>query len=137
MIKLIALVAIVVLRIFYQSPQTQAALPAFELPLQSYSSYFSGSAKFISAKGKIINDKVILNWEISGNEDAEIFEIEKSTDGKSFSLAALVFGTNNAKTDNYQFYEKAATQKMLYRIKMINKNKQTEYSKVIEITPGA
>jgi hypothetical protein len=44
---------------------------------------------------------------------------------------------NNAKTDNYQFYEKAATQKMLYRIKMINKNKQTEYSKVIEITPGA
>lgn len=136
MTKLITLVSIIVLRIFYQSPQTQAALPAFGLPLQSFSNYITSPSKFISATGKIINDKIIIVWEINGNETADLFEIEKSKDGKNFLLAALVFGTDNAKTDSYQFYEKLATEKMFYRIKLINKNKQTEYSRIISITPA-
>ena len=134
MIKLIALFSIVGLRIFYQSPQTQSELPAFKIPQQTYSIDLLESAKFIQAGGYIKNDKVYLDWEISGNENADMFEIEKSKDGKNFSVAALVFGTNNAKTDDYRFYEKAESQKIYYRIKLINKNRQSEYSKIIELS---
>ena len=63
--------------------------------------------------------------------------MEKSSDGGNFSLAALVFGTDKMSSDQYQFYEKVNSGKILYRIKLINKNKELEYSKIIEINAGA
>lgn len=51
-------------------------------------------------------------------------------------MAALVFGTDKTETDNYQFYEKAGNQKVLYRIKLINKNLKAEYSTVVEVNPN-
>jgi hypothetical protein len=72
---------------------------------------------------------------VSQNETADQFEVEKSTDGKHFFLAALVFGTDKAENGRYEFYEKGGHQKILYRIKVINKNRETGYSPVVEITP--
>ncbi len=63
------------------------------------------------------------------------FEIEKSIDGKNFSMAALVFGTDKTETDNYMFYEKATKKKMMYRVKVINKDQTVDYSSIIEIDP--
>ncbi|MBK8300124.1 MAG: hypothetical protein IPK90_06660 [Chitinophagaceae bacterium] len=51
-------------------------------------------------------------------------------------MAALVFGTDKSDTDKYQFYEKAGSQRVLYRIKLINKDRKTEYSTVVEINPN-
>ena len=79
----------------------------------------------------------MLQWVVSENENAAQFEVEKSFDGKIFTMAALVFGTDKTETDNYQFYEKAAKKKVVYRVKIINKNQTVEYSPVIEIDPNA
>lgn len=92
-------------------------------------------ATFISVSGSISNNKAIIDWTVGENETADKFEVEKSTDGKNFSMAALVFGTDKPATDQYQFYEKAGKVKILYRIKLINKNKETVYSTIIEINP--
>lgn len=81
----------------------------------------------------ISNNKVTLNWETGKNEDADQFEIEKSTDGSNFVMAALVFGTDKPGADTYMFYEKAGS-KVFYRIKIIHKNKSTEYSAVLFAT---
>jgi len=89
--------------------------------------------KVISFKGDIDKQKVLLNWVVSENEKADQFEVEKSFDGKNFLMAALVFGTDKSDSDNYQFYEKISGQKMYYRIKIIEKNRQATYSSVIEI----
>ncbi|HSU28785.1 MAG TPA: hypothetical protein VLJ68_10410 [Chitinophagaceae bacterium] len=93
------------------------------------------AAKLIKFEGGISNNKVILNWVVKENNTADQFEVEKSTDGKNFVMAALVFGTDKSDTDKYQFYEKAYNKKVMYRIKLINKNKKTEYSQVIAINP--
>ena len=77
----------------------------------------------------------MLNWTVGENETADRFEIEKSTDGKNFTMAALVFGTDKSETGTYQFYEKAGKQKVLYRVKLINKNQEVHYSTVITIDP--
>lgn len=74
-----------------------------------------------------------LNWTVDHNQETNQFEIEKSSDGKNFTMAALVFGTENADTGKYQFYEKAKSKKMYYRIKIIYKDNTTEYSDIITV----
>jgi hypothetical protein len=92
-------------------------------------------AKFVSLNGSIVKNKVILEWQVAGNETADQFEVERSSDGKNFSMAALVFGTDKPETDQYLFYEKANPKKVLYRIKLIGKDQKITYSSVIEISP--
>jgi hypothetical protein len=94
-------------------------------------------AKLISFKGSINKNKIILQWAVKENETANQFIVEKSINGKNFAVVALVFGTDKPDTDNYEFYEKANNQKVSYRIKLINKNQETEYSSVIEINPNS
>lgn len=137
MTKFTAFIIIVALRIAFHPSDARSGITPFASPTQLPASTISiAPAKLISISGSISNHKVILNWVVGENETADKFEVEKSTDGKIFTLAALVFGTDKPETDNYRFYEKAGNEKILYRIKLINKNRQAEYSAVIEIDPN-
>jgi len=144
MTKLTAFVIIISLRIIYHPSSVQPdGLVPFASPVAHHSislaSPLSTStlpARLLRIEGSIIDHKVILNWVVGENETADQFEVEKSTDGKNFIMAALVFGTDKRESDNYQFYEKAVNQKVSYRIKLINKNRKTEYSPVVEINPN-
>jgi hypothetical protein len=134
MIKFFTLLITIVFSLFYTPlfahPAAPFATPSFFLlePLQL-------PAKLINFKGSVAGDKVILQWAVNENETANQFEVQKSIDGKNFIMTALVFGTDKPATDNYKFYEKAISKKVLYRIKLINKNQKTEYSSVITIDP--
>jgi hypothetical protein len=137
MTKFTAFIIIVALRIVYHPSDAQSGIAPFASPTQLPASRISiAPAKLISITGSISDHKVILNWVVGENETADQFEVEKSTDGKNFTMAALVFGTDLPETGNYRFYEKAGNEKTLYRIKLINKNRQAEYSAVIEINPN-
>ena len=136
MIKKLILTVLITLPFLYQP--VNATIVPFATPSSSTPTTISVIvAKVVSINGSISKDKVILQWVVSENENAELFEVEKSTDGKNFSLAALVFGTDKAATDNYEFYEKKGKKKMIYRIKIINKNRTIEYSSVVVINPKA
>jgi hypothetical protein len=133
MTKYFAFLIIIALRIMYQPGHARVTNP----PFASQVSSFSHPVKLQSVAVSINNHRVFLNWTVSENEKADLFEIEKSTDGKKFILAALVFGSDKAETGHYQFYEKAGKKKMHYRVKLINKNKEIEYSTVVKINPPA
>jgi hypothetical protein len=134
MTKFTAFVIIVAIRIIYQPSYGQNDIAPFASPSTTISTV---PAKVISFSGSLSNNKVMLNWTVGENETAERFEIEKSSDGKNFTLAALVFGTDKPETGNYRFYEKAGSKKIIYRIKLINKNRETHYSTIVEINPNA
>jgi hypothetical protein len=137
MTKFTVFVIVVALRIGYHPSNAQNNLSPFTSPaFRSASTISVAPAKLISISGSISNNKIILNWVVGANETADKFEVEKSTDGKTFTMAALVFGTDKTENDNYMFYEKAGKQKVMYRIKLINKNQQAAYSDVVEINPG-
>ena len=137
MTKFAAFVIIIALRLMYQPSQAQQnTAPFASQPPLSATTILSFPAKLISFNGSLENSKVMLEWTVGENETADQFEVEKSTDGKNYMLAALVFGTDMPDTGKYQFYEKAGNQKIMYRIKLISKNKKAEYSRVVEITPG-
>jgi hypothetical protein len=138
MTKFTALVILISLRVFYQPTNAQNSVAPFASPaLHSASTISVAPAKLISINASISNNKVILNWVVGANETADKFEVEKSSDGKTYTMAALVFGTDKTENDKYVFYEKAGKQKVSYRIKMINKNQQAAYSDIVEINPGA
>lgn len=137
MIKYFVFTIILALRLFYQPSFAQQETAPFASPFFLPGTLLPLPVQLISFNGSIRNNRVFLQWQVDENETAEQFEIEKSADGKTFVMAALVFGTDKPATDNYWFYEKANNKKFYYRIKMINKNKKAVYSPVIEIKPKA
>lgn len=129
MYKFSILVILVLLRIFYHPAAANGAPASFSTPSGiAHAIAKMAEPRVIHASANLNNDKVYINWAVSENESAELFEIEKSTDGKNFKMAALVFGTDKPDTDNYQFYEKAVNKKCVYRIKLVSKDKKAEYS---------
>jgi hypothetical protein len=137
MTKYITLAAIVALRIIYNPSPEQTVIAPFASPSTVTTSTTAPPAKLVRIDGSISNNKVILNWAVEKNETADMFEVEKSSDGKKFSMAALVFGTDKAETGIYQFFERAAKQRMFYRIKLIDKNGQAAYSDIVTINPAS
>ena len=137
MIKYSLFFTLLALRLFYQPSNAQETIAPFASPTYAYASTVGKSPSVINFNGNITNNRVLLQWQVNENEAADQFEIEKSTDGKNFSLAALVFGTDKPETDNYWFYEKAKQKKFYYRVKMITKSKNSSYSSIIEIKPNS
>ena len=135
MIKYTLLLSILALRLFYQPSAAQDNIAPFASPTPLSTTTVLAPAKLVDFTASVNKNKVMLNWAVDENETAAQFEVEKSTDGTNFSMVALVFGTDKPTTDNYAFYEKAGKKKVLYRIKLVNKNKQTEYSSVLTINP--
>ncbi len=137
MIKTAAFVIIIALRLIYQPTAAQQRNTPFASP-QPLSTVASTNipAMFMGKSSIKINNKIILKWIIGDNQDAWCFEVEKSSDGKNFTTAALVSGTDKSDRDNYEFYEKAGNRRVTYRIKLVSKNKTAEYSQVVEINPN-
>jgi hypothetical protein len=127
MIKFTAFVVLVAIRIMYQPSQAQNA--AFADP----SVISQPPAKLIGFEGTRDNNKVSLQWKVEENESINLFEIEKSGNGKDFKTAALVFGTDSKENNSYLFHEKNKQKDISYRIKMINKDNHIEYSSIVVI----
>lgn len=77
------------------------------------------------------NNKVIIDWNSTDNQSVNYFEVETSTDGNSFNLAGLVFGSEKTDSQDYTFYEKVRAQKSYYRVRIILKNGSVSYSPVL------
>jgi hypothetical protein len=137
MSKFSVLVILVALRIIYNPSAANGAPASFYNPSDiAHVVAAKAEARVISASANLNNNKVYINWAVSENQTADVFEIERSEDGKNFKMTAMVFGTDKPETDSYQFYEKAGNQKWVYRIKVISKDKTAEYSPVFSITPA-
>jgi len=78
------------------------------------------------------NNKVTLNWTVADNETVNSFEVERSTNGRDFTTVAVVFASEKMGTENYMFYETATSNdKIMYRLKMIDKGHDVDYSKIL------
>lgn len=135
MTKFIAFAIIITLKIGLQPLTATAAKTPFtsSAPNSVFTLQPSKPINIISISGSVSNNKVILDWQVGQNEKAEQFIVERSTDGINFKMAALVFSSEKADIENYQFYEKAGNGKWIYRVLLIGKDKQTIYSPLVEI----
>ena len=78
------------------------------------------------------SNKVTLNWTVADNEIANNFEVERSFNGRDFTTVGVVFASEKIGTEKYMFYETTSgTDKVMYRLKMIDKNHEVNYSKIL------
>ena len=78
------------------------------------------------------NNKVTLNWTVADNEIANNFEVERSFNGRDFTTVAIVFASEKMGTEKYMYYETTSgTDKVMYRLKMIDKNREVDYSRIL------
>ena len=88
--------------------------------------------KLIYFQGNRNNDKINLQWNVAQNESSNHFEIEKSYNGKIFTTAGNIPATDKTGNETYTFPETITDEeKVFYRLKMIDKNQKTEYSRIL------
>ena len=81
------------------------------------------------------NNKITLNWTIADNETAYSFEIERSTNGRDFTTVGVVFASEKFGTENYIFFETVNYDRVMYRLKMIDKAHDIDYSRILIFQP--
>jgi hypothetical protein len=97
----------------------------FEAPLPLKFGYLQAIKK---------NDGAEINWEVLNNEIYSIYEIQHSTDARSWEKAGLVSAKNGA-VGQYTFFESGLPSgKVYYRIKGVKKDGDWDYSTVLSIT---
>ena len=101
------------------------------IPVASYWSVLP--VELISFQGNINkNNKVSLEWKVAGNETIEQFEIQRSYDKNDFKTIGIVFASEKKDIEDYLFYETInSIDKAMYRLKMIDKNNNVTYSKIL------
>ena len=95
------------------------------------------NADLLSFTGSVDNDRAILMWTTSGENELVQFDVEKSYDGTNFNSIALLNGYSNynAEINTYSFIDPVALSgKAYYRIKMRNKINQSKYSRIIRLS---
>lgn len=80
--------------------------------------------------GRYTSGKSDLEWIVNANETGAYFEVEKSTDGRSFTRVATVRTIAQAGEVYYTFSERN-TGGTYYRLKLVNKDQSTSYSAVV------
>ena len=87
---------------------------------------------FISINGSLVQNKVVLDWNVGSQINVLSYIIEKSVDGLNFQQVA-VLPANNSLITNYSFKDNYISGLNYYRIKMICSDGSKCYSKVIDV----
>lgn len=78
-----------------------------------------------------------LFWTLAQNENGSRIVVEKSTDGKAFTPAAVVLTTAKTGSQDYQFTDENFSGTAYYRLKTVNNNAGIGYSKTIFLQEGS
>ncbi len=93
--------------------------------------------KITSFSGKVTGSKASLKWTTNNEDGMLYYDVEKSTNGSSFTTIATVNGYNDpgAVQNNYSFADPVdIADKAHYRIKMRNADNQVNYSRILELS---
>ncbi len=87
-------------------------------------------------KGAYANGVARLTWSTEQEMNSNYFEIERSTDGTSFSTIGKVYATgNSAQQRQYGFDDiKANAGNNYYRLRMVDKDGSFQYSAIVMLT---
>ncbi len=87
---------------------------------------------FTSFFAKRSDNEVILHWSTAEEKNNSHFEIEKSTDGRTWKLIGILMGNGTATNSNQYGYtdKKELSAVMYYRILQVDLNGQKTYSSV-------
>jgi hypothetical protein len=92
--------------------------------------------QLLNFQAALSKDQAELNWMVADNQTGDYFEVERSADGKNFSTVAIVSTTQTQGNEAYQ-YKETAQATAYYRLRIVNKDRSTSYSKILLIKTQA
>ncbi len=127
---------LIVIALFLQlpGPAQDPSVHADPFTSPSTLSVAASRPSFMEMKAELVHQKIQLSWKVEENQSINYFEIEKSMDGKHYTMAALVFGTDTPEAGSYLFFDKAPRKKISYRVRLISKDNQVIFSE--RVTTG-
>lgn len=95
------------------------------------------ATNLLSFSGRLVNEKALLSWVTSREDEPVKYVVEKSTDGNDFNSVGVVNSYQNYTSENnyYSFTDPAiVTGKVWYRIVISNDNQMNKYSHTIQLS---
>lgn len=90
--------------------------------------------KLINFQGSVQGNKGQLKWAVAENETGNHFEVLRSTDGRNFAAAGVVFINGKVGAESYSFADGVELNAVTYyQLKIVNKNGSITYSNVITL----
>jgi len=93
--------------------------------------------KLLSFAAQVSGADVRVNWKTSDELDHDHFELERSTDGRSFEPIASIVPITGSGTKSYDYTDAGAsllnTSKIYYRLKMVSVSGTAEYSNIVVV----
>ncbi len=89
--------------------------------------------KLASFSGDASNCNASLKWLTIDEINVDHFEIEQSTDGINFTKAGDVAASGRSTGSNYNFSPNQTAALTFYRLKIVDKNNEVEYSAIVKI----
>ncbi|MCG2614637.1 T9SS type A sorting domain-containing protein [Terrimonas sp. NA20] len=94
------------------------------------------ATKFLNFSGSVHNNKSVLKWTVTGEEQDAIYGIQRSADGINYASIATVNGTATSGSDqtSYAFTDpEDLTRKMHYRIFVQTKDNRGTFSRTLQL----
>lgn len=89
-------------------------------------------------KGEMLNSTIRISWKTSSEINTDVFEIERSYNGKEYVSIGTVPASGKANGDMYSYPDPTYTGNLMYyRIKQVDKGGQFKYSTVVTIKKEA
>lgn len=94
--------------------------------------------KLKSFTGSLSGSNVVLKWTSALEVTSSHYEVEKSTDGKSYTTIATVKAAGNSFSDlDYSYTDSKFSATAFYRLKMVDIDGHVGYSKVVYVSNGS
>ncbi|WP_347157091.1 T9SS type A sorting domain-containing protein [Pontibacter chitinilyticus] len=91
--------------------------------------------ELVAFEGKASKSDIVLEWNTASEKDNKQFEVERSTDGQTFSQLGIVAGHGNSSTALKYSYtdQRPGSGTNYYRLKQVDFSGTSKYSKVIDV----
>ena len=131
--------AFILFILFYTTIRAQSTVNTSQEALIDSSIFRDSSTKLSTAnvdlKARKRNNSVALEWLTQNETGINLFEIERSDDGKSFYRLEQKPSKNSSKTA-YTYLDQNPLPVNYYRLKLIDEDGNYNYSKVIVVSPN-
>jgi len=92
---------------------------------------------WLSLNAVFINDQVRINWKTTDEQQTSHFNVERSTDGVSFTSIGQIASANTPGEHQYAFEDKVVQQgPAYYRIKQVDIDGRFNYSSIVKVILG-
>ncbi len=96
------------------------------------------NAIITNLKATVVNNNLLIDWNIAENVNTNFCEVQASTDGKTFTTIGLVLGADPSQNNNsFKFKQNVKNLKagqVYYRVLTIENNNNASSSNVVKTT---